>query len=99
MNSFLPDLLHECRRHPLAERDARARRRGLLRPSGPHVNPVATIVKHLAGNLISRWTNFLTTDGEKPTRNRDGEFVLMPDDMRTTNAAVGPRLGCRTQDG
>ena len=42
----------------------------------PHVNSVAIIVKHLAGNLLSRWTELLTTDGEKPGRNRDGEFVV-----------------------
>ena len=38
-------------------------------------NSIAVIVKHISGNMISRWTDFLTTDGEKPTRNRDGEFV------------------------
>ncbi|WP_028525311.1 DUF1572 family protein [Runella limosa] len=38
-------------------------------------NSIATIVKHLWGNMLSRWTNFLTTDGEKATRNRDFEFV------------------------
>lgn len=37
-------------------------------------NSIATIVKHLHGNMISRWTDFLTTDGEKDSRNRDGEF-------------------------
>lgn len=37
-------------------------------------NSIATIVQHLAGNMISRWTDFLTTDGEKEWRNRDGEF-------------------------
>lgn len=37
-------------------------------------NSVAVIVSHLAGNLRSRWTDFLTTDGEKPDRNRDQEF-------------------------
>ncbi|MCD6064860.1 MAG: hypothetical protein K0R82_2771, partial [Flavipsychrobacter sp.] len=37
-------------------------------------NSVATIVKHLHGNMLSRWTDFLTTDGEKEWRNRDGEF-------------------------
>lgn len=41
----------------------------------PESNSIAIIVKHLAGNMRSRWTDFLTTDGEKPTRNRDGEFV------------------------
>lgn len=37
-------------------------------------NSVVTIVKHLAGNMLSRWTDFLTTDGEKPWRKRDTEF-------------------------
>src|SRR5438270_9823472 len=40
-----------------------------------HTNSVGVIMKHVAGNLISRWTDFLTTDGEKPWRNRDDEFV------------------------
>jgi len=39
-------------------------------------NSVAVIVKHLAGNMRSRWTDFLTSDGEKPDRDRDSEFVL-----------------------
>jgi hypothetical protein len=38
-------------------------------------NSVAVIAKHVAGNLLSRWTDVLTTDGEKPWRNRDNEFV------------------------
>ena len=38
-------------------------------------NSIAIVVKHLAGNMRSRWTDFLTTDGEKPDRNRDSEFV------------------------
>jgi hypothetical protein len=37
-------------------------------------NSISTIVKHLWGNMLSRWTEFLTTDGEKPTRDREGEF-------------------------
>jgi uncharacterized damage-inducible protein DinB len=49
---------------------------------GAVVNPVALIVKHLSGNFVSRWTDFLTTDGEKPTRNRDGEFLLTDGDTR-----------------
>jgi hypothetical protein len=43
-------------------------------------NSVAVIVKHMSGNMVSRWTDFLTTDGEKPFRNRDDEFV---GDMQT----------------
>jgi hypothetical protein len=42
-------------------------------------NSIGIIVKHLAGNLISRWTDFLTTDGEKPTRDRDAEFEIRDD--------------------
>ena len=38
-------------------------------------NSIAIIVKHLTGNMRSRWTDFLTSDGEKPTRNRDSEFT------------------------
>lgn len=38
-------------------------------------NSTAVIVKHKSGNMVSRWTDFLTTDGEKPYRNRDDEFV------------------------
>ena len=37
-------------------------------------NSIAIIVKHMSGNMISRWTDFLTSDGEKPTRKRDAEF-------------------------
>src|SRR5947208_11100230 len=40
-----------------------------------NTNCIAVIMKHVAGNLLSRWTDFLTTDGEKPWRNRDEEFV------------------------
>lgn len=40
----------------------------------PESNSVTVIVKHLAGNMRSRWTDFMTSDGEKPDRNRDGEF-------------------------
>jgi hypothetical protein len=41
-------------------------------------NSIAVIVKHMAGNMRSRWTDFLTSDGEKPDRNRDSEFVDPP---------------------
>jgi hypothetical protein len=42
-------------------------------------NSIAVIVKHIAGNLRSRWTDFLTTDGEKPDRHRDTEFEMIDD--------------------
>ena len=44
-------------------------------PLDDAVNSIAVIMKHVAGNLISRWTDFLTADGEKPWRNRDDEFI------------------------
>jgi hypothetical protein len=44
----------------------------------PESNSIAIIVKHLAGNMRSRWTDFLTADGEKPDRNRDSEFEAPP---------------------
>jgi hypothetical protein len=44
----------------------------------PEMNSIALIVKHLAGNMRSRWTDFLTSDGEKPERNRDSEFLEPP---------------------
>jgi Protein of unknown function (DUF1572) len=47
-------------------------------------NSIALIVKHMAGNMRSRWIDFLTSDGEKPGRNRDSEF----EDPPTTRAAL-----------
>lgn len=48
-------------------------------------NSIATIVKHLSGNMLSRWTDFLTTDGEKEWRNRDQEFE---NDLQTKEAVL-----------
>jgi hypothetical protein len=45
-------------------------------------NSVAIIVKHVGGNLLSRWTDFLTSDGEKPGRNRDVEFEIIAGDTQ-----------------
>ncbi|HET8623468.1 MAG TPA: DUF1572 family protein [Gemmatimonadales bacterium] len=50
--------------------------RGLFHALDAESNSIAVIVKHMAGNMRSRWTDFLTTDGEKPDRNRDAEFEL-----------------------
>jgi uncharacterized damage-inducible protein DinB len=78
-------ILDELRRHKhLAERaiielDDEA----FFRRPAERLNSVAIVVKHLAGNLTSRWTDFLTSDGEKPQRNRDDEFVIGSADSRT----------------
>src|SRR6202166_701908 len=51
----------------------------------PESNSIAILIKHLAGNMRSRFTDFLTTDGEKPDRNRDSEFEIT---SATTRAEV-----------
>jgi uncharacterized protein DUF1572 len=48
----------------------------------PETNSIAVLVKHIAGNMRSRWTDFLTTDGEKPWRKRDSEFRIEAEDTR-----------------
>ncbi|UII76340.1 DUF1572 domain-containing protein [Flagellimonas sp. HMM57] len=50
---------------------------------GPNDNSITIIVKHMVGNMLSRWTNFLTEDGEKTWRNRDTEFVEAYDSKKT----------------
>lgn len=64
---------------------AQLRQEDWLRTIDSEANSIATIVKHMAGNMRSRWTDFLTSDGEKPERNRDQEFVL---DSSTTPEQV-----------
>lgn len=59
----------------------------LLWQATPEVNSIAIIVQHLHGNMLSRWTDFLTTDGDKPWRKRDEEF-----EPRTTNKAEVMKL-------
>ncbi|MBX3359197.1 MAG: DUF1572 family protein [Phycisphaeraceae bacterium] len=63
----------------------------------PEVNSIAVMMKHLGGNLRSRWTDPLTTDGEKPDRNRDGEFI---DDFRDREAMLAAwNAGWETLEG
>jgi len=50
----------------------------------PESNCIAVIVKHVTGNLRSRWTDFLTADGEKPDRRRDSEFETGEEDTRAS---------------
>ena len=93
MDHLLEDLLHEFRRHKdLADRAIAQLDDGdFFRRPAAHVNPVALIVKHLAGNLVSRWTDFLDGDGDKPSRDRDAEFLLTADDTRANLAAAWER--------
>lgn len=84
MSELIADVMHEFRRNKsqvergLATLDDAA----FFQRPGEAVNPIALVVKHLAGNLRSRWTDFLTSDGDKPTRDRDNEFVLSEQDTR-----------------
>ena len=55
----------------------------LIRKPDEFSNSIAAIIKYVAGNLASRWTDFLTTDGDKPWRNRDAEFNITQTDTRT----------------
>jgi hypothetical protein len=59
----------------------------LFTPPDPEGNSIAVIMKHVAGNMRSRWTDFLTTDGEKPDRHRDSEFETSPDETRASIVA------------
>lgn len=58
------------------------------------MNCIAQIVKHMAGNMRSRWTDFLTSDGEKPTRNRDSEFEAPPATREELMALWEQGWGC-----
>ena len=93
MEDLLADLRYEFRRHKdLADRAlATLDDQEFVRRPADHVNSVAVIVKHLAGNLASRWTHFLTTDGEKASRDRDGEFLLTEQDTRASLLAAWER--------
>src|SRR3954465_12266755 len=78
--SYLEDSLELFRTYKtLAERAmAQVSDEQLFAPIDEENNSIAIIVKHMAGNMRSRWTDFLTTDGEKPDRNRDSEFEDPP---------------------
>ncbi|MFI5209332.1 MAG: DUF1572 family protein [Gemmatimonadales bacterium] len=77
---YLADVLASFRQYQdLAEKAmAQVDDRAFFAAGDPEANSIAILVKHVAGNQRSRWTDFLTTDGEKPDRNRDDEFLLGP---------------------
>jgi hypothetical protein len=80
--SYLEDSLALFRQYrSLAERAmAQVTDQQLVQVLDGEMNSIAVIVKHMVGNMRSRWTDFLVSDGEKPDRNRDGEFVDPPAD-------------------
>ena len=81
---FIDELRMEARRYrEMAEQAlAQVDDTGFVATLDAESNSLALIVKHVAGNLRSRWTDFFTADGEKADRQRDREFELEPDDTR-----------------
>ncbi len=81
---YLQDALLECRKYKqLADRAfAQLGEDEFFVALDAESNSIALIVKHMTGNMRSRWTDFLTTDGEKPDRNRDCEFELEKGDTK-----------------
>jgi hypothetical protein len=78
--SYLEDALALVHRYKKMTEDAMAQisDEDLYRTLDGEMNSIAIIVKHMTGNMRSRWTDFFTSDGEKPNRNRDYEFVEPP---------------------
>jgi hypothetical protein len=77
-SELLAEALHGFRKYrELGERAmAQLEEDALFHSLDAESNSIAVIVKHLRGNMLSRWTDFLTTDGEKPDRGRDEEFEI-----------------------
>ena len=95
---YLDDALHTFRDYKKnAERAfAQTSETDFFRTIDPESNSIAVIVKHMAGNMLSRWTDFLTTDGEKPDRDRDMEFEMLPQRDQSRDARLlGERLAVR----
>jgi hypothetical protein len=90
---YLDDALRTFRDYKtLAERAfAQTRDEDFFKTIDEESNSIAVNIKHMAGNMISRWTDFLTTDGEKPERNRDIEFVILPGTTRAEMLAYWER--------
>jgi uncharacterized damage-inducible protein DinB len=84
-SQFLDEILRGMRGHKRLADDAIAQLTDaeFFAQPDPESNSVAVIVKHMAGNLRSRFTDFLTTDGEKPDRRRDSEFLMTPEATRS----------------
>jgi hypothetical protein len=76
--AYLDDVRTQFRKLKKLAEDAIAQLKDeeLLERLDPESNSIALVMRHMAGNLRSRFSDFLTTDGEKPNRNRDGEFEL-----------------------
>ena len=87
--SYVEDSVAVLRQYKKMAEDAMAQvsEEQLFKVLDEEMNSIAIIVKHITGNMRSRWTDFLKSDGEKPDRNRDSEFVDPP----TTREALMKR--------
>lgn len=85
--AFLNDAVRNFRSYKKLAEEAFAQtfEEDIFRLIDPDANSIAVLIKHMAGNMRSRWTDFLTSDGEKPDRHRDQEFEIAPG---TTRAEV-----------
>ena len=85
--AYLHDALRSLRAYKRLgeEAMAQASNEDIFRLIDPEANSIAILVKHMAGNMRSRWTDFLTSDGEKPDRHRDQEFEI---NAGTTRAEI-----------
>jgi uncharacterized damage-inducible protein DinB len=81
MRDYLTDALKSFKAHKkLAEKAVeQVKDDELFVTIDEEANSIAVVMKHMAGNMFSRWTDFLTSDGEKPDRQRDMEFVILPE--------------------
>lgn len=82
LTPYLPDALAEFRKYKaFAEKAvAQINDEDWFRKLDPEANSIALVMKHVSGNMRSRWRDFLTTDGEKPDRDRDTEFEVADTD-------------------
>ncbi len=85
-NAFIDDAILEFREYKKMGEGALAQvsDQDFFKLIDPDANNIALIVKHMAGNMRSRWTDFLTTDGEKTNRNRDSEFYEEKKDTKAS---------------
>src|SRR5690606_18216450 len=79
MNSYLNSVLKQFRYYKMLGEKAieQLEEEQLFRQHNEESNSIAILVNHITGNMLSRFTDFLTTDGEKPWRNRDAEFTRL----------------------
>jgi hypothetical protein len=94
--AYIEDSLSLFRYYKKLSEDAMAQLEDadLFRALDGEMNSIAIIVKHMAGNMRSRWTDFLTSDGEKPDRNRDTEFEEPPATRAALMAMWEQGWGC-----